>query len=156
MRQTMRTTFAAIGLPVLCVLAAGCEPRETMVYIVDGPQTVELIPTASETSVEQGASVVLSVQRRTTGNWRQVPLSQARGRCWVYRPPAEYEPEVAHSLQWIVDPEGSVDFSREYRFDQARTATMLVKGTITLTPVSEVTCEPDRKVEGPPLTIEVR
>lgn len=148
--------LARVGLLVSGALLGGCEPRENLVYVPDGPQTIELIPSASERSVEQGASIVLSVQRRTSGKWKQVPLSEARGKCWVYRPPPEYEPEVAHSLQWVVDPEGSVDFSREYRFDQARVATMPVKGTIRLTPLSEVTCEPDRKVEGPPLTIEVR
>jgi hypothetical protein len=32
---------------------------------------------------------------------------------------------------------------------------MRVKGKVTLTPVSEVPCEPDRAVEGPPIEIEV-
>ncbi len=145
-----------VAMGVLCSFLVGCKPRESFVYVLEEPQLVELIPSASERSVEQGASIVLSVQRRTTGKWKQVPLSQARGQCWVYRPPAQYEPEVAHSLQWVVEPEGSVEFSREYRFDQARVATMPIKGTITLTPVTELTCEPDRKVEGPSLTIEVR
>ena len=54
-----------------------------------------------------GESVVLHVEQRTSGNWKQVPRSELEpGQCWVYRRPVEVEPEVAHSVQWEVVPEG--------------------------------------------------
>jgi hypothetical protein len=140
---------------LLLMSAAGCEQKAKLVYVPDGPQTVTLIPSASATSVPQGGTVVLSVERRTSGKWKQVPVTEARGQCWFYRRPPESEPQVADSLQWAVEPENSVTFNAEYRFDHARIATMNVRGTIRLTPVSEVLCEPDRMVEGPTLEIQV-
>lgn len=141
--------LAAAGL-------AGCsEPRGSLVYVLDGEQTVTLTPAATELTAQQGEAIALSVARQVTGNWRQVPLNEARGRCWQYRPPAASEPEVADDVQWIVDPEGSVQFHLEYRFDHKRLVTPIQKGTITLTPVTTVPCEPERRVEGPPITIEV-
>jgi hypothetical protein len=73
----------------------------------------------------------------------------------VYRPPVEVEPEVAQSLQWVVEPEGAVEFHTEYQMNQSRVATMMTKGTIKLTPVGKIQCEEGRTVEGTPLEIEV-
>ena len=142
-------------LSLLLVPVAGCEQKAKLVYVPDGPQTVTLIPSASRTSVPHGETVVLSVERRTSGNWKQVPVTEARGKCWFYARPPESEPQVADSIQWAVEPENSVTFNAEYRFDHVRIATMNVKGTVRLTPVSAVLCEPDRTVEGPTLEIEV-
>jgi hypothetical protein len=111
---------------------------------------------SSASIVQQGETVVLSVERRTSGNWKQVPVNQARGQCWFHVRPPVVESQVADSVQWAVDPENSVAFNAEYRFDHARIATMNVKGTIRLTPASEVPCEPDRMVEGPTLEIAVQ
>lgn len=152
--MTVRPLYL-ISIIVLSVALVGCEPKPKLVYVLEGSQTVTLIPSVSANSVAQGESVVLSVERRTSGNWKQVPLNEARGQCWVYRRPPESEPQVADSLRWIVEPEGAVWFHPEYRFDRTRLATMNVKGTITLTPVSTVTCEGDRLAEGPPIEIEV-
>jgi hypothetical protein len=106
--------------------------------------------------VQQGETVVLHVERRASGKWKQIPLNEVRsGQCWVYRPPAESEPEVADSVHWAVVPEGGVTLNREYRLDHTKIATMNVKGTITLTPFSTVKCEDDRVVEGPSIQIEV-
>lgn len=147
-------SFLSFLLPL--VWLAGCEQKPKLVYVPDGPLTVTLNPSASASSVQQGETVVLNVERRTTGNWKQVPVNEARGQCWFHARPPEAEPQVADDLQWAVDPENSVTFNTEYRFDHARLATMNVKGTIRLTPVSEVPCEPDRMVEGPTLEIEVQ
>jgi hypothetical protein len=126
------------------------------VYVLQGPQSVTLRPSASATSVQQGATVVLHLERHVQGQWKQVPLQEVRpGQCWVYRPPAQTELEAADSVEWQVVPEGAVSFSREFRMDHTKVATMQVKGTITLRPRTAVKCEPDRVVDGPAIQIEV-
>lgn len=145
-----------LAVPVVLACLAGCEQRGPVVYVLEGEQTVELEASASPSSVKVGESVVLHVEQRTTGNWKQIPRGELQpGQCWLYRPPAEVEPEVAHSVQWEVDPEGAVFFPQEYRFDQSRVAVMMVKGTVKLTPVAKVKCEEGRTVAGPTVLIEV-
>jgi hypothetical protein len=135
---------------------AGCEQRGPFVYVLDGPQSVELKASASASTVQQGQTVVLHVERRTTGKWKQVPRGELTpGQCWVYRPPVEVEPEVAHSVQWEVVPEHAVEFHSDYQLDQSRVATMKVKGTVQLTPISPVKCEEGRSVAGSTIQIEV-
>lgn len=151
----MRSLSMFLSAAVLAVVA-GCEQRGPFVYVLDSPQSVTLTATASQSKVQQGETVVLHVERRTKGNWRRISRGElAPGQCWVYRPPVEVEPEVAHSIQWVVEPEGAVAFHREIQLDQSRLATMNVPGTIELTPVSTVKCEEGRTVEGAPLEIEV-
>lgn len=143
-------------VPLLFALVAGCEQRGPFVYVLESPQTVTLKATASAAKVEQGGTVVLHVERQTTGKWQRVSRGDLKpGQCWVYRPPVEVEPEVAQSVQWVVEPEGAVDFHTEYQMDQSRAATMMIKGTIKLTPVGKVTCEEGRVIEGEPVEIEV-
>jgi hypothetical protein len=142
-------------LPALLTVAA-CNQRGPVVYVLESPQTVELTASAVPSKVQQGGTVVLHVKRRTTGQWKQIPRKElAPGQCWVYRPPVELEEEVAHSVQWQVVPEGSVDFHAEMQMDQTRVATMRTKGKISLAPVSPVKCEGDRGVAGPAIEIEV-
>jgi hypothetical protein len=144
-------------IPAVLAVVAGCEQRGPFVYVlVESPQTVELQATASTTKVQQGGTVVLHVKRQTTGKWQRVSRGDLKpGQCWVYRPPVEVEPEVAQGVQWVVEPEGAVEFHTEYQMDQSRVATMMTKGTIKLTPVGKVTCEEGRAVEGAPVEIEV-
>ena len=143
-------------VPALLVIIAGCEQREPMVYVLDAPQTVQLTATASATKVKRGEQVVLHVEQRTTGPWKQIPRGElAQGQCWVYRPPVEVEPEVAHSVQWEVVPENSVEFHQEYQLDKSRVATMMASGKVTLTPITKVKCEEGRTVYGTPVEIEV-
>ena len=143
-------------IPAVLAVLAGCEQRGPVVYVLDGPQSVELKASASASTVQQGETVVLHVERRTTGKWKQIPRGELTpGQCWVYRPPVEVEPEVAHSVQWEVIPENAVEFHSEYQLDQSRVATMKVKGTVQLTPVSPVKCEEGRGVAGAPIQIEV-
>ncbi len=73
----------------------------------------------------------------------------------MYRPPPESEAEVADNVHWRIVPENAVRFTAEVRMDHTRTARMLRKGTVTLTPRSAVACEKDRVVEGPSIQIEV-
>jgi hypothetical protein len=151
-----RATLASLLTSVLLTLLAGCEQRAPMVYVLESPQSIELTASASPTSVQQGETVVLRVARRTSGKWKQVSRDELNaGQCWVYRPPAESEDEVAHEVQWAVVPENAVRFSTEYQMDHTRVATMMVKGTIELTPISAVKCEAERIVEGPSIRIEV-
>lgn len=143
-------------VPAALALVAGCEQRGPFVYVLEAPQTIELKATASASKVQLGDKVVLHVERQTTGKWQRVSRSDLKpGQCWVYRPPASVEAEVAQNLQWTVEPEGAVEFHTEYQMDQSRPATMSTKGTIKLTPVSKVTCEEGRMVEGAAVEIEV-
>ncbi|HEX7011659.1 MAG TPA: hypothetical protein VF161_02885 [Steroidobacteraceae bacterium] len=138
------------------VLLVGCEQRPPMVYVLESPQTVTLTPSVSATEAKLGETVVLRVERRTSGNWRQVPRSEVQpGQCWMYRPPPEVEAEVADDVYWEVVPEEAIRLNTEFRLDHTRIATLLVRGKITLTPITAVPCEPDRVVRGPSLEIEV-
>jgi hypothetical protein len=137
-------------------LVAGCEQQGPWVYVLESPQNVTLKPSASALKVQQGETVVLRVERQTTGNWKRIPRDElTRGQCWLYRPPAEHEAEVADSVKWEVAPEWAVQFNTDYRLDHTRIATMLTKGKVTVTPLSAVACEADRVVDGPSIEIEV-
>lgn len=151
-----RSTSAFVAAALLLGVVTGCGQQGKLVYVLEEPQSVTLTASASVLSVQQGETVVLRAERRTSGKWKQIPLNEVRsGQCWLYQPPAELEAEVADGVQWEIMPEGAVALSLEYRMDHAKTATMNVKGTITLRPLSPVTCEPDRVVEGPSIQIEV-
>jgi hypothetical protein len=152
---TMRSASLLV-VPVVLAAIAGCNQRGPTVYVLEGEQTVELKTTASATKVQQGETVTLHVEQRSSGNWKQIPRDQlTAGQCWVYRPPVEVEPEVAHNVVWEVIPEGAVEFHSEYQLDQSRVATMRDKGTIKLTPIGKVKCEEGRSVVGSTVEIEV-
>jgi hypothetical protein len=145
-------TFLSAGL----VLTAGCKGQEPMVYVLASEQQVTLTPSASATKVKRGEQIQLRVQRRSVGQWKQVPRDQlTRGQCWLYTKPPELEEEVADNVEWQVAPELAVQFDTAFRMDHKRIATMVRTGTIVLTPLSAVRCEKDRVVEGPALKIEV-
>jgi hypothetical protein len=134
----------------------GCKQRSALVYVLEEPQSVTLTTSASQLSVQRGASVVLHVERHTTGKWKQIPLNEVRsGQCWVYQTPPESEPEVADNVHWEVTPEHAVSFNQDLRLDHTKIVTMNGTGTVTLTPTGLVKCEPDRAVEGPAIRIEV-
>jgi hypothetical protein len=152
---TMRSVSMLV-VPALLVAIAGCEQRGPTVYVLEGEQTVELKTSASASTVKQGETVVLHVEQRATGQWKQIPRKElAAGQCWVYRPPVELEPEVAHNVLWEVIPEGAVEFHSEYQLDGSRVATMRAPGTIKLTPIAKVKCEEGRTVAGTTIEIEV-
>lgn len=156
MRSVLALLVITAGEVTAVAVVAGCTQRAPSVYVLEAPQSVELIASASASQVKQGETVVLHVERRTTGKWKQVARDQlAPGQCWVYRPPVEVEPEVANSVQWEVLPENAVRLHAEFQMDQTRVATMAAKGTITLTPISPVKCEEERRVAGPSIEIEV-
>ena len=143
-------------LPIAFAALAGCEQRGPRVYVLESPQSTVLTASASASKVQQGETVVLHVERRTTGKWKQVTRDElAPGQCWVYRPPVEVEAEVAHTVQWEVVPEGAVEFHTEYQLDGTRVATMVAKGKVTLTPITVAKCEENRSVAGPSIEIEV-
>jgi hypothetical protein len=135
---------------------AGCKQRGALVYVLEEPQSVTLTTSASKSNVQRGESVVLHVERRTTGKWKQIPLKQVQpGQCWVYQPPTESEPEVADTVHWEVTPENAISFNQDFRLDHTKIATVNANVPITLTPTSLVKCEPDRTVEGAAIRIEV-
>lgn len=151
----LRSTSALLTAALLGMVT-GCGQQGNLVYVLEEPQSVTLTASASALSVQQGETVVLRAERRASGKWKQIPLNQVRsGQCWVYLPPAELEAAVADGVQWVVMPEGAVAFNPEIRMDHTKIATMNVKGTIILKPLSPVKCEPDRVVEGPSIQIEV-
>jgi hypothetical protein len=151
----MRSVFMFVA-PAVLVALSGCDSREPTVYVLEGEQAVQLNASASAATVKQGETVTLHVEQRTTGNWKQVPRSELKpGQCWVYRPPVEVEPEVAHNVQWEVIPEDGVEFPQEYQLNQSRVVTMRAKGTIKLTPLGKVKCEEGRVVAGSTIEIEV-
>jgi hypothetical protein len=153
--QRLRTAFFVLQFMGLA-FAAGCKGQEPMVYVLASAQQVTLTPSASATSVKQGEQVVLRLQRRSVGQWQQIPRDQVTpGQCWLYTPPPEVEQEVADTVEWVVAPEEAVRFDGTFRMDHTRIATMVRTGTIVLTPFSPVRCEKDRVVEGPALRIEV-
>src|SRR5262245_39150473 len=136
--------------------ATGCEQRAPLVYVVEAPQDLTLSASASTSSVQVGEQVVLQVERRNRGRWKQIPRDQLRpGQCWQYRPPPEHEPEVADNVEWQVEPRHAVVFNSEFRMDHRKIVTPRIQGTIKLTPISAVPCEPDRVVQGTPIEIEV-
>lgn len=143
-------------VPAVLAVLAGCEQRGPFVYVLESPQSVVLTASASASTVQQGETVVLRVERRTSGKWKQVSRDELNpGQCWVYRPPLAVEPEIAHSVGWQVVPEGAVEFHTEHQMDQTRVATMTAKGKVKLTPISAVKCEDGRSVVGPSIEIEV-
>lgn len=148
-----------VPLVFLCAglaLASGCKGQEPLVYVLASEQKVTLTPSTSASSVKQGEQVVLHLQRRAVGEWKQIPRNQLTpGQCWLYTPPPQLEQEVADNVEWVVTPELAVRFDETFRMDHTRIATMMRSGTIVLTPLSAVRCEKDRVVEGPAIRIEV-
>ena len=154
--QLLRKALFIVPLSAALAFASGCEQRSPMVYVLEGPQDVKLTASASASSVKAGETVVLHVQRRATGKWKQIPRDQlTQGQCWLYTPPPEVEEEVAANVEWDVYPDGAVEFERTYRMDHTRIVTAVRKGRITLRPLSPVRCEKDRVEEGPLIRIEV-
>lgn len=143
--------FAAL---VACF--SGCGKRGGLVYVLEEPQSMTLTASASSTTAKPGDTIVLRVERRTEGKWKQIPLAEVqKGQCWVYQPPAQHEPEVADNVHWAIAPENGAVLDRNFRMDHTKVATINIKGTITFTPVSKLKCEDDRAVEGTPIRIEV-
>jgi len=154
--QLIRTALLVVPFSAAALLIAGCEQKQPMVYVLEGPQEVTLTASASATTVKVGEPVVLHAQRRSVGKWKQIPRDQLTpGQCWLYTAPPELEQEVAGSIDWEVLPNNAVRFDNAVRMDQTRVATMLVRGRVTLRPLTTVRCEQDRIEEGSPIRFEV-
>lgn len=145
-------TFLSAGL----VVTAGCKAQEPMVYVLAAEQQVTLTPTISTTKVQTGEQIVLSVQRRAVGEWKQIPRNQLTpGQCWLYTPPPEEDQEAADSVEWEIIPDRGLQLDPVFRMDHTRLAVASFAGTYKLTPYSPVKCEKDRVVQGPTIVIEV-
>lgn len=135
--------------------AWGCKQQAPLVYVLESPQEVTLTASASAARVPHGETVVLHVQRRAIGKWKQIPRDQlAPGQCWLYRPPPQMENEVADNVDWEIIPDRGIQLDTTFRMDHTRRALVIVPGKYTLTPRTAVTCEKDRVVEGPTIEIE--
>jgi hypothetical protein len=154
--QLIRTALLVVPFSAAAMLISGCGQKQPMVYVLEGPQEVTLTASASATTVKVGETVVLHAQRRALGKWKQIPRDQLTpGQCWLYTAPPEFEEEVAASIDWEVLPNNAVRFDNAVRMDQTRVATMLVRGRVTLRPLTTVRCEKDRIEEGSPIRFEV-
>jgi hypothetical protein len=154
--QLIRTAPLLVTLCAALMFVSGCEQQAPMVYVLEGPQEITLTPSASATKLKVGETVVLHLQRRAVGKWKQIPRDQLTpGQCWLYTQPPEFEQEVAASVEWEVDPDNAVRFDNAYRMDNTRIGTMMARGRITLVPLTPVRCEKDRVEPGPPIRIEV-
>lgn len=154
--QLIRTALLVVPLCTAAMLVSGCEQQQPLVYVLEGPQEVTLTASASATTVKVGETVVLHAQRRAVGKWKQIPRDQLTpGQCWLYTQPPELEQEVAGSIDWEVLPNSAVRFENAVQMDQTRVATMLVRGRVTLKPLTTVRCEKDRVEEGKPIRFEV-
>lgn len=152
----MQLIRSAPFVVLFSALLAGCEQQQAMVYVLEGPQDVKITASASATKVKVGETVVLHVQRRVTGKWKQIPRDQlTQGQCWLYTLPPEVEEEVADNVEWDVYPDGAVEFETTFRLDHTRFATMRQKGRISLRPLTAVRCEKDRVEQGRAIQIEV-
>jgi hypothetical protein len=152
----MQLLRSALIVVLLSALLAGCKQQSAMVYVLEGPQDVKLTASASATKVKAGENVVLHVERRVTGKWKQIPREQlTQGQCWLYTQPPQVEAEVADNVEWDVYPDGAVVLDPTFRLDHTRVATMIRKGRVTLRPLTAVRCEKDRVEEGPVIRIEV-
>jgi hypothetical protein len=153
MNLTLRTLLITTAL----IAVSSCSKQGSkMVYVLEEPQQVTLIASASPEKLGRGEQVTLHAERRSVGKWKQIPMDQVtQGQCWVYQIPDAVEPEVADSVEWDVHPDGSVLFRPEYRLDHKRIITTDRMGRITLTPRTTVKCETDRIVEGQPIQIQV-
>ncbi len=139
------------------LMAAGCSQEPTVVYVLQAPQTVSLVASALSVSVAVDEPVVLSVQRETAGQWKQIPRAQlAPDQCWMARPPPGSEKEVADNLHWTVQPEGIARFNTDLRADRTRQVRFSTTGTFTLTASSSVWCEFGRSVAATGIRVEVK
>src|SRR4051812_48600055 len=83
MNLNLRTLLVAAAL--LAMSACGKQSSK-MVYVLEEPQSVTLIASASPAKVERGEAVTLHAERRSTGKWKQVPMDQVtQGQCWVIK-----------------------------------------------------------------------
>lgn len=154
--QPIRTVLRVVPVCAALMFASGCEQQQPMVYVLEGTQDITLTASASATTVKVGETVVLHAQRRSVGKWKQIPRDQLTpGQCWLYTAPPEFEQEVAASIDWEVTPENAVRFDNAVRMDQTRIATMMVRGRVSLRPLTTVRCEKDRIEEGEPIRLEV-
>ena len=98
-------SLVRLAVPALLAMVAGCERQAAMVYVLESPQSVTLTASASASKVQQGGSVILHVERRVSGKWKQIPRDQLQaGQCWEYQPPPALEAEVADTVHWEVVP----------------------------------------------------
>lgn len=148
-----RSLLPVLGIPL--AFAWGCKQQAPLVYVLESPQEVTLKVSASAVRVPRGETVVLHAERRAVGKWKQIPRDQLTpGQCWLYRPPPEFEPEVADSVEWEIIPDRGIQLDPTFRMDHTRVALVAVPGKYTLTAYSAVTCEKDRVVQGPTIEIE--
>ena len=152
----VRSTSALV-MAALLVMVTGCGQRGSLVYVLEEPQSVTLTASASAVSVQQGETVVLRVERRTSRKWQtdSAERSALRAMLGVSAACGNRKPPRPTAFSGRSCRRTRSRSPRKYRMDHTKIATMNVKGTITLTPLSPVKCEPDRVVEGPSIQIEV-
>ena len=134
----------------------GCDRKPEFVFVLEAPQVVELEASASERRVTTGEALVLHAQRRANGTWKRIPSRELEpDQCWMAAVPPEQETAVADNLHWVVEPAGAATFNTGSRPDRTRTVSLSKPGVYSITPSTDVWCEPGRRVAATALRVEV-
>lgn len=144
-----------VGLLIAVGLSA-CEQKPAFVFVLEAPQRVELVASASSGKVRVGQAVVLTAQRRTRGTWKRIAWRELKeDQCWMAAIPPERETEVADNLHWVVEPQGAATFNTDSRPDRTREVALSREGVFSFRSSTAVWCEPGRSVYAPSIRIEV-
>ena len=156
-----RPSHATIHIAaILCALAlgaslSGCDQKPAFVFVLEAPQSIDVVASASARAVGVGEVIVLTAQRTTRGTWKRIASRDLKpDQCWMAALPPEHEAAVADNLHWVVDPQGAATFNTDFRPDHARTVVLSKEGVFTFTASTAVWCEP-RAVSAPPFHVEV-
>lgn len=153
MRLAREWAFALVA--VLVLSACDRAPRE--VYVPVSEPEVELRVRASALEVSVGEPVVLYAERWNRGDWKRIERRELDdGQCWLRRPPAHHEEEVADNLRWEAIPSRGVRFNTNDRSDHARSVVFEEPGRYLLRSSSGIWCSLESVANGKPLEILVR
>ena len=127
------------GLIVCLVLVAGCyDPPPAYVFIPGPEVSANITISVSTTKAIVDEPVILYAFRRTSG-FVEIPYSELpEGVQWWRQMPPGYEKEVAGTLRWVVEPEGSARFNTDLRMDLTREVRFPIPGVYRLRAVSAV------------------
>ena len=154
-RKWHRVLFTA-AVAALLVQLQGCDRPPRYVYILQAPQTVELLASASASNVKAGARFVLHARRTVQGAWQRIESKDLQpDQCWMAVIPPTSEPEVADNLHWRVEPSAAVSFNTDFRPNRTREVSIASPGTYTFTASYGPWCEAGRSVTAPAVTVTV-
>ncbi len=153
-RRWIRLRRLALGL---CGLALACDSGMPDTVFVPGTDFGQRLTASLD--LEPGSTIrvgepVRLLATRETGPWVEVASrSLPEGDCWLTRPPAPVEPDVASNVRWDVDPPGMARFDVGHGAIRTRTVAFEKAGRYRLQATSASWCgEP---FPAAPIEIEV-